>query len=1219
MKNIQLILLTLLISGLSFSQSKGINYKALIKDNIGNVVANQSVQVQFSILKGIGLTNVYSENHTPTTNSFGVMAISIGEGTIISGDFPSIDWGSDDHFLNVQIDTGSGLVDLGTTEFKAVPYALSAANVSGLETLDEGNGIGWRLIGNGPANYGNIGLNAVDLSYSLNASDILGATGAYAFAMGPNTKASGLAATAMGQATSAEGYSSTALGFGSIASGDNATAIGNSANASGEDAIAMGNSNATGDGSLSFGFLSSANGRNTIAIGSGLIVEAFNSMSVGNLNIGGGNPVSWIQTDPLFEIGNSTDTANRSNALTVLKNGTITAPTFDMSEIIDDKALITKEYFEANNSGSGTTAINDLIDGKSDNDGTDNGSSLFLGIDAGLNDNATNNQNIGIGYQVLYNNTSGHDNTAMGHNALYNNNTGIQNTAIGSSALLSNTIGINSTAVGHWALLSNTEGNLNNAFGDRALFKNTVGFNNIAIGYQTLFNNIDGSGNLAIGESSGHTNISGDSNIFIGHSSGYLETSSNKLYIENSNADADNALIYGEFDTNILRTNSEFQIGNPAITGFSFPSTDGNANQILQTDGNGTLSWAVNSSSGASGLETIDESNGIGWRLIGRDPNNFGNIGINAIDLSFYSAHPSIPINTIGATGFGSIAFGINTEASGLVSTAMGSFSLASGANSLSFGAGTKAIADNSLAIGVRTEALGIWSSAIGYESIASGSAALAIGSFSTATGDFSSAIGLNTSSTGKDATALGAFTNAEAYSSMALGRFNIGGGNPTNWIGTDPLFEIGNSTDTANRSNALTVLKNGTITAPTFDISEITDNKALITKEYADANYSGGGGGPVPSGLEAIDEGNGIGWRLIGFDPNNYGTIGEDAVDLSRSIDPSTTAGATGRAAVAIGDGAEASGNGSISIGSFSRAIERSTIAIGNSTTSSGISSIAMGWATTASGDYSTALGRSTFATASYATSMGFNTTASGLYATATGHGTTAEGWNSFASGVNSESLGSQSTAMGAGAMALGVSSVSLGHSTIAGAPNTIAVGIYNVGGGDPLLASATDPLFEVGNGNYVDGTNDVRTNALTILRNGNATLAGTLTQNSDRRLKTNITELKYGLNTILKLNPVSYNWKKYPEKTQQSLGLIAQEVQPLIREIVAVGIDKDQTLSLSYIELIPVLIKAMQEQQDLINNQDKQIKNLSAELIQFKELDQRVKLIEASYRSEN
>ena len=65
--------------------------------------------------------------------------VNIGLGTPISGDFTTIDWGSDDHFLNVQINTGGGLTDMGTTQFMAVPYALSAANAaSKIDDLTDG-------------------------------------------------------------------------------------------------------------------------------------------------------------------------------------------------------------------------------------------------------------------------------------------------------------------------------------------------------------------------------------------------------------------------------------------------------------------------------------------------------------------------------------------------------------------------------------------------------------------------------------------------------------------------------------------------------------------------------------------------------------------------------------------------------------------------------------------------------------------------------------------------------------------------------------------------------------------------------------------------------------------------------------------------------------------------------------------------------------------------
>jgi len=121
MKNFQIFLtvLTIIISSNIVAQH-GINYKALVKDNIGNVVANQSITIQFQVLQGSGLTNVYQETHSPTTSSNGLVILNIGQGVIDSGAFDNIDWGIDDHYLNVQIDTGSGLVDMGTTQFMAI-------------------------------------------------------------------------------------------------------------------------------------------------------------------------------------------------------------------------------------------------------------------------------------------------------------------------------------------------------------------------------------------------------------------------------------------------------------------------------------------------------------------------------------------------------------------------------------------------------------------------------------------------------------------------------------------------------------------------------------------------------------------------------------------------------------------------------------------------------------------------------------------------------------------------------------------------------------------------------------------------------------------------------------------------------------------------------------------------------------------------------------------
>ena len=57
-----------------------------------------------------------------------------------------------------------------------------------------------------------------------------------------------------------------------------------------------------------------------------------------------------------------------------------------------------------------------------------------------------------------------------------------------------------------------------------------------------------------------------------------------------------------------------------------------------------------------------------------------------------------------------------------------------------------------------------------------------------------------------------------------------------------------------------------------------------------------------IPSGLEALNEGNGVGWRLIGRDPDNYGNIGLNAVDFSTSNSISTERGSMGESSITFG-----------------------------------------------------------------------------------------------------------------------------------------------------------------------------------------------------------------------------------------------------------------------------------------------------------------------------
>ena len=93
-----------------------------------------------------------------------------------------------------------------------------------------------------------------------------------------------------------------------------------------------------------------------------------------------------------------------------------------------------------------------------------------------------------------------------------------------------------------------------------------------------------------------------------------------------------------------------------------------------------------------------------------------------------------------------------------------------------------------------------------------------------------------------------------------------------------------------------------------------------------------------------------------------------------------------------------------------------------------------------------------------------------------------------------------------------------------------------------------------------------------------------GNWTPPSDARLKTNIVATTYGLKEVMALRPVHYNMKR---GGAAQVGFIAQEVRKVVPEVVS-GIEGDilygETLGLSYGNLVPVLTKAIQEQQSQI-----------------------------------
>jgi hypothetical protein len=139
----------------------------------------------------------------------------------------------------------------------------------------------------------------------------------------------------------------------------------------------------------------------------------------------------------------------------------------------------------------------------------------------------------------------------------------------------------------------------------------------------------------------------------------------------------------------------------------------------------------------------------------------------------------------------------------------------------------------------------------------------------------------------------------------------------------------------------------------------------------------------------------------------------------------------------------------------------------------------------------------------------------------------------------------------------------------------------------------------------------------------NGNLAYSGSLTNTSDRNLKENVRLLDNALGVVMQLRPTSYtfrgngNYNGLALSTGQRYGLIAQEVETILPALVQNNVHRYEEViadgegvapggeaktvtremeykSLNYTEMIPFLIKAMQEQQEMIEKLQKEIEDL-------------------------
>lgn len=348
--NILVILLSvslLLLSQFSTAQApQQFSFQGVARDATGKILVNKNIALELVIHEGSANgPQVFSELHNTSTNPNGIFNLQIG--SINSLD--NINWESSSYFLQMAIAyDGQPNVSLGTTQLLSVPYSLHAT--SSLEskkwTNDEpviqtgssntgsllpdvsvGNTLIWypkMAAFRAGRNNGNWNRNTIG-EYSFATGNGTLASGESSASFGVSAKATGNVSFAVGNLAEATGVGSIALGSGSIASGLTSISAGTNAQAIGQNAIALGSgSEASGVGSLALGN-STAIGLGSFSLGEGVEVKAAHGIAMGKFNNNGDSPDGIIPnaTDRLFQLGNGSTNASRSNAITVLRNGNI--------------------------------------------------------------------------------------------------------------------------------------------------------------------------------------------------------------------------------------------------------------------------------------------------------------------------------------------------------------------------------------------------------------------------------------------------------------------------------------------------------------------------------------------------------------------------------------------------------------------------------------------------------------------------------------------------------------------------------------------------------------------------------------------------------------------------------------------------------------------------------------------------------------------------------
>ena len=258
--------------------------------------------------------------------------------------------------------------------------------------------------------------------------------------------------------------------------------------------------------------------------------------------------------------------------------------------------------------------------------------------------------------------------------------------------------------------------------------------------------------------------------------------------------------------------------------------------------------------------------------------------------------------------------------------------------------------------------------------------------------------------------------------------------------------------------------------------------------------------------------------------------------------------------------DSTNPTGTGALSLNrKASTTVGANSVAVGYSCEASGNRSFAEGSATNATGDYSHAEGAGSTASGQRCHAEGSSTTASGDHSHAEGSGTTASGDNgSHSEGYSTEASGRNSHCEG--------------RYTVSNHRSQHVFGEYNVADTSTAVSTARGTYVEiVGKGT----AENARSNARTLDWSGNETIAGTLTQSSDARLKDVKDE---EIPDVSNIKAVRFTWKEDAGRDDsEHIGFLAQDVEKVLPFLVKE--DAEGNKALDYIAFLVAKVDSLEK----------------------------------------